>query len=277
MEAFINYRKKYFLGRSDSKYCITLKQKTSDIPNWNKANHFIKKYNVNIDYGKDGTGNLYNIDNIISFTKLVGKNTVDLVTGDGGFDFSTNFNNQEKDSLRLIFSEIVSALSLNKVGGNFVLKIYDIFLNLSIDFIYILSTFYDTICFTKPHTSRPANSEKYLVCKGFRGISDDTLENMYNIVRNWDDKLINNRILSNEIPKDLIYSIYNINKIVIKTQVDNILRTIILLSNRLNSYDIKNIKNVQIIYAVEWAKKYKIDIDNTSKYTRRRPYKKYNN
>ena len=77
MEAFINYRKKYFLGRSDSKYCITLKQKTSDIPNWNKANHFIKKYNVNIDYGKDGTGNLYNIDNIISFTKLVGKNTVD--------------------------------------------------------------------------------------------------------------------------------------------------------------------------------------------------------
>ena len=43
----------------------------------------------------------------------------DLVTADGGFDFSTNFNKQEQSSLRIIFCEIVTALSVQKKGGAF--------------------------------------------------------------------------------------------------------------------------------------------------------------
>lgn len=273
MEAFINYRKNYFLGRKDKKYCITLKQNNNDIPNWSKANSFIKKYNVNISYGADNTGNLYKSQNIKYLINQVGKNSSQLVTGDGGFDFSYNFDNQEIDSLRLIFCEIVAALGLNKVGGNFVLKIYDIFLNLTVDLIYLLSKYYDNIYFTKPHTSRPANSEKYLVCKGFRGIDTNTMNNLFYIMDNWETHPIYNRLFNEKLPDNFLYSIYNINKIVIRTQVENILRTILLLSNKLNSHDIKNIKNVQIVYAVEWCKKYNIEIDNSSKYTKR----KYNN
>ena len=273
MEAFINYRKNFFLGKKDKKYCITLRQNNSDIPNWSKANNFIRKYNVNINYGADNTGNLYKVENIKHLINQVGKNSSQLVTGDGGFDFSYNFDNQENDSLRLIFCEIVAALGLNKIGGHFVLKIYDIFLNLTVDFIYLLSKFYDNIYFTKPHTSRPANSEKYLVCKGFRGIDDSTLNNYFGIINNWENHTIYNRLFNIKIPDNILYSIYQINKIVIRSQVENILRTILLLTNKLNSYDIKNIKNIQIIYAVEWCKKYNVEIDNTSKYTK----KKYNN
>ena len=42
----------------------TLKSLNKDIPGWIKANHFINKHKINITYGSDGTGNLYNIDNI---------------------------------------------------------------------------------------------------------------------------------------------------------------------------------------------------------------------
>ena len=52
--------------------------------------------------------------------------SIDYITGDGGFDFSIDFNNQENISFKLILSQIFFALIMQKEGGNFVLKIFDI-------------------------------------------------------------------------------------------------------------------------------------------------------
>ena len=93
---------------------------------------------------------------------------MDIITGDGGFDFSTNFNNQECMAFRLIFTQLSYAISMQKYGGTFILKIYDIFLKPTLQTLYILSTFYTNIYITKHNTSRYANSEKYLVCTDFR-------------------------------------------------------------------------------------------------------------
>ena len=79
------------------------------------------------------------------------------------------------------------------------------------------------------------------------------------------------------IPKNLLYGIYSINNVVIRLQIENIIRTLLLLSIKINSYDIKNIKNVQLIYAIEWCQKYNIDIDNHSRYLKKRSYVKKNN
>ena len=113
----INYRKKFKTTcKQDKVYGITLRSCDKDIPGWNKAANFLKKNdNVKVHYGLDKTGNIYNIDNIISFSELF-NNDADLVTADGGFDFSTNFNKQEQSSLRIIFCEIVAALSKKKVA-----------------------------------------------------------------------------------------------------------------------------------------------------------------
>ena len=45
---------------------------------------------------------------------------------------------------------------------------------------------YDEVHITKPLTSRPANSEKYIVCKGFKGIDENYLQKLYIIVNSWD-------------------------------------------------------------------------------------------
>ena len=60
---------------------------------------------------------------------------MDFVTGDGGFDYSINFNQQEEDSLNLIYAQILFAIILKK-GGSFVLKLFDTFTS------YVLNLFF---------------------------------------------------------------------------------------------------------------------------------------
>ena len=99
IEAIINYRKKYDV--KDVLYAITLKSVNKDIPGWNKAANFLRKNpNVNITYGADNTGNIYKLENIKAFRSNF-NGDAHLVTADGGFDFSFNFNKQEQMSYRI--------------------------------------------------------------------------------------------------------------------------------------------------------------------------------
>ena len=85
-----------------------------DVPDWKKA-AILKGFNVNISYGADNTGNLYNPDNILHLKKEVGFN-LDFITGDGGFDFLTILiikNNWD----RIIYSQTVSAQLFKKEGS----------------------------------------------------------------------------------------------------------------------------------------------------------------
>ena len=93
-----------------------------------KQEIFINSDNdIVISYGKDNTGNIYNYQNIVEFGNVVGMNSSHIVTGDGGFDFSLDFNKQEQLSYRLIFCEIVCAFTVQKKGGHFVCKMFDTF------------------------------------------------------------------------------------------------------------------------------------------------------
>ena len=79
-----------------------------------------KRNNVHISYGADNTGDLYQAKNILHFAQVVGRGSCNLITGDGGFDFSTDFNKQEQMSYKLILCEIISSLYIQKIGGCFV-------------------------------------------------------------------------------------------------------------------------------------------------------------
>ena len=49
---------------------------------------------------------------------------MEIITADGGFDFSIDFNKQETLSIKLIFCQICYAIALQKSGGTFILKIF---------------------------------------------------------------------------------------------------------------------------------------------------------
>ena len=96
---------------------------------------------------------------------------MDIITGDGGFDFSVDFNLQEQCAQKLIYSQILMGFEMLKTGGTFICKFFDTFTNLTQELIFLLYLFYNEVYIYKPFTSRLANSERYIICKGFKGIN----------------------------------------------------------------------------------------------------------
>lgn len=113
----------------------------------------------------DKDGNLYSQKNINELCEKF-KNSFSLITADGGFNERNDYNNKERLHHRLFFCEILTALFTQKPGGCFVVKFFDLFTQFSAELVYILSLFYNVSIY-KPETSRPTNSEKYIVCTNF--------------------------------------------------------------------------------------------------------------
>lgn len=137
------------------------------VPGWKKTDSFFNEFNnVNIENGIDGTGNILSFNNFVYINETYGS-SMDLITADGGFDFSNDYENQELNMIPLLYGQIIYALCMQKQGGSFVLKVFDIFMQQTIDMMALLSSMYQHVYITKPNTSRYANSEKYIVCKEF--------------------------------------------------------------------------------------------------------------
>jgi len=137
--------------------------------------------------GGDNTGNLYNLDNILAFREQLlekTKSLADIITADGGFSTEFDPNNQEQLCFQLIFAEIVAALHCQKISGTFICKIFDTITSPTAQLIILLRYFYTKVFIIKPRTSRYSNSEKYLVCIGFRGISTDLLKQIGLVLAN---------------------------------------------------------------------------------------------
>ena len=87
---------------------------------------------------------------------------------DGGFSVEGQENIQEVLSKQLYLCQFLVALNIVRVGGHFVCKLFDIFTPFSAGLIYLMYRAFDQVCLHKPVTSRPANSERYIICKGKR-------------------------------------------------------------------------------------------------------------
>ena len=148
---------------------MTLKSTERTVPGWRKSQSFLQSYpEVLITYGADGTGNLYSLANQDAFASSSAAKA-DVYTADGGFDFSADFNGQENTVQRLLIAEALAGLTTLNQGGTMILKLFDMKSRSTLEFIWALSMCFDKTGLMKPHTSRPANSERYWIGSGFRG------------------------------------------------------------------------------------------------------------
>jgi 23S rRNA U2552 (ribose-2'-O)-methylase RlmE/FtsJ len=246
---------------NDKYYGMTLMVGDKDVPKWDKSNYYLNKNpNIIIEKGADGTGNLYNIDNLMYIYNNF-KHTKDFITGDGGFDFSIDFNKQEESSLNLIFAEICFAIVLQKKGGSFVLKVFDTFTSCSIELLYLLSYLYETVHITKPLPSRPANSEKYIVCTNFKMVYN--INDIYaNIFEHFHKIKTNNisSILNISISNHFLDKIKEINSIFGQTQIENILTIINYTMDDKNDKQ-EQFKKSHLSKCIKWCKKNNLPIN----------------
>jgi len=255
MEAMLHMRG----NKNDLCYGMTLLDDSDQsVPGWKKSNTFLSKSpNVIIEKGVDGTGNLMSADNLKDcFARYNG--TMDLITADGGFDFSVDFNHQEKVSGKLVFCQIAFAIAMQKKNGSLIIKFFDTFTQMSLDLLFLLSNVYEQIYFVKPNTSRYANSEKYIVCKGFRlENSEELVKELYNVFKTFPRKGNMKRILSIDIPYIFTNRVEEYNAIFGQQQIESITSTLNLIDN--NKHDrLESMKKNNIQKCISWCQKYKL-------------------
>jgi 23S rRNA U2552 (ribose-2'-O)-methylase RlmE/FtsJ len=257
-------------NEEDRYHGITLiDSENENIPGWNKSALFLRKNRcVVIEKGADNTGNLYSPENF-KFCNDSYKGSMDFITADGGFDFSVDFNKQEAMALRLIFTEVVYAISMQKYNGTFVLKMFDTFLKSSLDIIFLLSTLYEKVYIVKPNTSRSANSERYIVCFGYKLHNADHLFNkLYDILITLNNSLIDEMtilsVIDIQFPYKFKCAMEEINAVIGSQQIDNIQTTLRFIENKERKGEkIQQIKNNNIQKCITWCIKNKIPYNKT--------------
>jgi 23S rRNA U2552 (ribose-2'-O)-methylase RlmE/FtsJ len=258
-------------NKNDKYYGMTLINNDTRCPGWRSSRKFLENNpNVIIEKGVDQTGNLLSRDNFIHCYNQY-KNSMDLVTGDGGIDFSEDFNNQEYSATKLIIVQVVYALSMQSNNGNFVLKVFDTFSNAIIDILYLLSSLYKNIYIMKPQTSRNANSERYIICKGYnlnenKEKVDYIIKKMYDNFDNLNSNLYIETIFNFKYSRMFISKIEEINIIIGKKQIDNIVVTLNLMMNKkFDKVDYYKKKHIQ--KCIKWCENFNINFNKNLKST----------
>jgi 23S rRNA U2552 (ribose-2'-O)-methylase RlmE/FtsJ len=131
------------------------------------------------------------------------KDKYDLILGCGNIIETENENTFEQDYFNLLFIQLTNAFKHTKKNGNFVVKIYESFTNITSKIIAILISSYEKIFIVKPLTSKSYVSDRYLVCIGFKGKEVDIKK----------IEKIKNKIFQNNKLKIVdIFTKYEINK-----------------------------------------------------------------
>lgn len=159
IQPFIRYREKFHKLNQDKIYSV---QSDSE---YNDLNKIVSTY-YNEKYPK--------LINTISQEKLVtqiekDKTYAQLVIGGNSPPKKILVNNmKEQESYYIIFNEILTGIKTLDKNGNFILKMFDTFTTTSIKMIYLLTHFFEEVLIYKPFFSRNTNSDKYIICRGFK-------------------------------------------------------------------------------------------------------------
>lgn len=128
----------------------------------------------NWEFGPDYTGDIFQSGYSEHLYRTVSEKfdkNVCLVTADGSIDCSDDPGEQENVVMRLHDYETMVALNVLQDGGSLVLKMFTVFECNTICRIYLLCCVFRSVVIRKPVTSKPGNSEVYVVCTGYSGRS----------------------------------------------------------------------------------------------------------
>lgn len=160
-------------------------------------------------WGADDTGDITNVNNIKWFMKYIkdkwldkSKNEkLDFIVGDGGLNTDLHPVLLQK----LDLAQVITVLACSSIGGSCCIKHFTPYIlshkgtydagGFFMGFIYLYYSAFEETTLFKPYTSNPDSGEFYVVCKGFKGIDTEQLENLFNIL---DGFTLNSAIIERE-------------------------------------------------------------------------------
>jgi hypothetical protein len=206
-------------------------------PNYNKLTLGGDNYNLikdNYDkwlWGADNTGDITNINNIKSImttikekwlkpkSKSTNYKKLDLIIGDGSISLDMNLLYIQK----MEYAQLLTVMACSSIGGNCCIKHFIPYKNSDdgsgigsdklepssffIGYLYMYYVAFDSVSLFKPNSSYPDSREFYVIGKGFKGITEKQLDNLFKILEN---STLNNLIIDIEhIPESFIKQINN--------------------------------------------------------------------
>tara|TARA_R110002072_G_scaffold45565_4_gene126751 strand:- start:36803 stop:40954 length:4152 start_codon:yes stop_codon:yes gene_type:complete len=147
---------------------------------WKKANpKFVKSKDIDPITGKDclAINSELRENNII--TSLVIANGAALkksmLTDESGIIIHRE-DYQELDNIPLILGEFVYLMFSSRHQTDLCLKVFDTFTDMNMSIIYVATQLFDEVVIAKPTSSKPTNSERFIICKN-RNDLDSTQKN----------------------------------------------------------------------------------------------------
>ncbi|XP_013165128.1 PREDICTED: cap-specific mRNA (nucleoside-2'-O-)-methyltransferase 1-like [Papilio xuthus] len=186
-------------------------------------------------YGVKEDGNIFDPANLTSLKDFVLSQTDDqgvhFLMADGGFSVEGQENIQEILSKQLYLCQCIAALMLVRTGGNFVVKLFDVFTQFSVSLIYIMYRCFEKVSIHKPVTSRPANSERYLVCKWKKSGTESVEQHLFSVNSMLWRELDKEKDITSLVPLSVLQEdteffeyIYKSNCMLGENQIENLLK-----------------------------------------------------
>jgi hypothetical protein len=228
-----------------------------------------KKYHDNWAMTTSNSGDMTDIKCVLDLETRFGPSDTndgfDFYSSDAGIDVSQDasgeltFNEQESLNAKLHLGCGLAGLLLLRRGGSMILKQYTCFRKITIRLILEYSKCFEKFYLCKPLTSRPYNSEIYLVGVNFIGIATQQRQELIDLLTNFESYSG-----GDESPEGSIDAIYNFARYVFTQQKEFIDENVRFMhkyginENTINKlkdgiYDYKKKKTIQ------WEKKYPVE------------------
>jgi cap2 methyltransferase len=244
--------------------------------------HLIRKFQDNWIFGADGDGDITSPDNIVSFSQIIRTkfgHKVDLFTSDVKYvPVDVNFDEEERINLPVHLGHLLCALVTLNPGGVMILKEFTLLEASSVCMLYIMAYCFEKLHIVKPETSRPANSEIYIVGTGYKdNLTEQELQKLLNImeyIRFMNTDCGSPAIFTKDsIPTKFIDEIVEVQSSLAAHQISGLEQNLALFEKYKNSSPatIRNdLISIRQKVAYEWIKKMKVKkLDDINKMLKR--------
>lgn len=229
----------------------------------------IKQYPKNWIFGADGDGDITSVANLRSFKQSVlsSGHDLQLLTSDVKYmPMDVNYDEEENINIPVHMGHLLCALMCLAPKGTMILKEFTFCDAPSVSLLYLMAHCFEQLLVVKPETSRPANSETYIVGIGYlANLSEVQMERLLNIMHyiqtlNTEDGSPS-IFLKSDIAPEFLEKVVQLSKKTSEQQIKNITRTVELAKKYEGQSDARILEDMGAARekaAREWIKKVKI-------------------
>jgi len=218
-------------------------------------------------FGKDNTGDITKVDNVLEIRNKFKNINLDLITGDAGLGANENISQEDStyNLQKLDYAQLVLVANVAKEGTNCCIKCFTNYMKgndlmnksfgLYLSIIKMYTLMFKKVHLVKPSTSADDSGEYYIVGINFIGCSDDNRKKLLEIL----DKFETN-ITFIELDEDFIEQCMKFYNQLVQLNIDNVIE-----QNLLSQCNDKNVYEI--------LKEY-LDFINCKKYFDKKTYDK---